>query len=283
MATTAGAAPRLGTPERPLRIVVVGSSVGLYVRPPRAGPLEGTYADLLEAMLHDHGICAVVTNRSRWLLMVTEAHRRFQELVLDHRPDVLVLALGFVESQPRLAPLWSVRMLFTWRPRLSGLARRVRRTMLGPLWWVYVHLSPVLIRWMPWLPSRVRPTTFRRGIEAMTRLARKERAALVLALDVPEASDRVERTLATINRRIDETNLALRALAASPDGPDVVAVSEIVRDLGPDAALPDGIHLSALGHREVATHLVDRIVSWLRATEGHVTSTTSGGGLPPSS
>ncbi|MGH9085486.1 MAG: SGNH/GDSL hydrolase family protein [Acidimicrobiales bacterium] len=283
MATTAGAAPRLGTPERPVRIVVVGSSVGLYVRPPRADPLEGTYADLLGPMLHEHGICAVVTNRSRWLLMVTEAHRRFQELVLDHRPDVVVLALGFVESQPRLAPLWSVRMLFTWRPRLSGFARRVRRAVLGPWWWAYVHLSPVLIRRMPWLPSRVRPTTFQRGIEAMTRLARKERAALVLALDVPEASDRVERTLATINRRIDETNGVLRALASSPDGPDLVAVSEIVRAHGHDAALPDGIHLSALGHREVATRLVDRIVGWHAAMEGRLTSPTSAGARPPSS
>ena len=280
MATDA-AATTLGTQRRPLRVVVVGSSVGLYVRPPRQGPLEGTYADLLGPMLHDRGLCSVVTNRSRWLLTVTEAHRRFQELVLDHRPDVVVLDLGFVESQPRLTPLWVVRLLFTWRPRLSGAARRVRRALLGPWWWCYVHLSPVLIRAMPWLPSRVQPATFGRGIEAMTRLARKERAALVLALDVPAASRRVEQTLASINRRIDATNATLRALGASPEGPTVVAVSQLVRDLGPDAALPDGIHLSAPGHREVAARLVDEIAAWHDRTTTALTPTTSTAAPPP--
>lgn len=269
MSTTPGGGDRLGTPSRPLRVVVVGSSVGMYVRPPRRSPHEGTYADLLEPLLHDAGVETVVVNRSRWLLTVPEVHRRSQELILDHRPDVVVLDVGFVESQPRLTPLWVVRWLFTWRPRLGPVSRAARVLLLGPLWWLYVHGSPLLLRAMPWLPSRVRPATMRRAIESIARLTSKERAALTLLVDVPAVTERVGKTLPGIDRRIEATNATLRAVAAA-DGLTLVPAATLVARLGHEVALPDGIHFSARGHEQVAQLLVGEITRWLETVDGRL-------------
>jgi lysophospholipase L1-like esterase len=251
---------------RRLRIVVVGPSVGYFVRPPRSDPDDGSYPELLERRLRAEGVHAEVVNSSGWFLLVHEAFRDLETLVLRHAPDVVITNFGMGECQPKVIPTTLLRWLYTFkRPSHVG-GRLIERLFAEPVTALYTSWSPRVIAALPWVPYRVSPKRFRYEMLRLVRLVRKERQALVLMLTANPAGPKLEGTLPGTDERSQQFN-AIIGQVAERHGPDarVVDARAIVLAAGIEKALPDGIHFSAHGHRLIADALFDEIQPWLVA------------------
>jgi hypothetical protein len=248
-------------------VVVIGSSVGYFTRPPRHHPDEGTYAELLERGLRAHAIDAAVTNSSEWFMLVTELTRRIEPMVLAHSPHVVVLNFGLLECEPRLVPDRALRWLFSWRPRSGSVSTVFRRMLVHPFNRAYRAVSPRVIRRLPGVPSRVVAPRFEREVERVIELVWKERRGLVLVLGISPVGQNLERIVPGTSERAHEYNGILRAVAARAGGDVVfVDVEELVAEIGSAKAVPDGIHFSVDGHRVVGDALVELTLQWVRET-----------------
>ncbi len=245
---------------RRLRVLIVGSSVGYYVRPPGDGADEQAVDECLEQLLRTSGFDADVRNASRWFETLLEGNRRLPDLLTWFRPHVVVVLFGYIESQPLVCPRWFAKWLFNPWPRSDRWSARARAILLPRGRRVFLQTAPLLAR-LPGLPSRVAPDRVRRETEHLAALARKERGALVLCANVPATDDRIESFLPTTGRRLRQTSAAIEAAVANSDA-RLVDLRALV-DADRSELLPDGIHLSVLGHRMLAERLHDEIGSLL--------------------
>lgn len=249
---------------RPLRVVVVGPSVGYFIRPTRTQLAEGNYAELLEASLNASGIPARVINSAGWFLLVHEAFSQIEDLVLRHSPDVVVTNFGMGECQPKVIPTALLRWLYTWRPASNAVAMAFRRLFLKRINRLYVDLSPRIIAALPRTPYRVRPSRFEYELSRFVRVIRKERKALVLLVNASPAGPKLEQTLPGTDQRAQEFNAITDAVAESQgDDVEVIDARSIVLEAGCDVAIPDGIHFSQAGHRLIAAALHRHIEAWV--------------------
>src|SRR6478672_9384208 len=98
MPDSSGPRPLRGTVERPLRVVVVGSSA-VFMTVPRPKPQDDAapYAVLLREALMGRGITAQVDIHTRWHTTIREVLPHFEPWVRDHFPDVVLVNLGMAE------------------------------------------------------------------------------------------------------------------------------------------------------------------------------------------
>jgi lysophospholipase L1-like esterase len=268
--------PDIPARRPPVRIVVLGSSVGFFVRPPGEAPGEAAYPEVLEELLWARGVEARVTNSSRWFLLATEAFRRLDDLVVAHQPHLVVVNFGLLECEPKVLPTRLVRWLYTWRPGGSVAARFARRLLVRPLTAGYRRLSPLAIRLLP-VPRRVGERRFRLEIGRIVRIVRKERGAQVLLCTVNPPGQSLERVLPGTGEGSRRYSEIIREVAAeSGPGVGVIDTARLVQREGVDEVLPDGIHYNARGHRLVAELLADEVVRRLaphQATQARSDST----------
>ena len=247
-----------------LRIVVVGSSVGYYMRPKRRALSERTYAEHLERILADRGVAARVTNSSRWTTLIRDANRQIEELVYAHAPDVVVSNFGILECEPRTIPMRLLRWLFTKSPSMALPARVARRVFAPPLMRVYVEWSPKALQRLR-LPPRMSRNRFAREIALFTDLVHQERAGLVVLLGIGRPGDRLEQVLPGTRANAAEYTAIIERVAREKPGTRFLDVGGIAP--AEEEIVPDGIHFSPQGHETVARGLADTIQDWL-ACEG---------------
>ena len=179
---TAGApAP---TDDRPLRVLVVGSSISVMMVPPRRHRDEATFGELLPRLLRRQGIPAVGEVDGQWFGTIRDLRRRYEHAVRNRFPDVLVIVFGMAECQARVLPTWLVRHMTTWDLGAAPVSRWYRRR-LAPVAW------RLLRAWQRWAHPRVgartarlSPSRFRGEMAHVIEMARTEVRPLVLVLDV---------------------------------------------------------------------------------------------------
>jgi lysophospholipase L1-like esterase len=250
--------PPLRTTSDPLRVVVLGSSVGYFLRPHRTTLEQRTYAEHLQVLLRRQEIPVEVRNASSWTLLVPEAVQRLEELVLRAAPDVVVVNLGIVDCEPRTIPLRLLRWLFSKSPSGAGISHWTRRVFAPPLYRAYTAGSPRLLKLMP-MPPRVLPKRFERETRMLAEIIRQERGALVLLVGIPRPGDRLEEVLPGTRANASRFNAILRDVA---DEPGVRFVGLEHSALTTEELVPDGIHFSPEGHLEVADLLAVEIADW---------------------
>jgi lysophospholipase L1-like esterase len=242
--------------EPPVRIVVLGSSAGLFIRPPREHPSEGTYAEVLERELLARGLEVVVTNSSAWTLQVTDALRRIAALVFSHQPRVVVINLGMFEAQRLTIPTTWFRWLYSGTSR-GGVNLAVRDAVGPHIVRLYKWMTPRLLARLT-LPHRVPPRRFEQELTSLVDNIRKERGADVLLFTISPPSDRIAATLPDIVGNANSYNDIIRRVASKIGANvEVVEVADLLTDL--DKELPDGLHFSVEGHRLVGEYLAERI------------------------
>jgi hypothetical protein len=247
---------------RPIRIVVIGPSVGYFVRPPRARLEDGNYGEVLERLLAEAGVPAEVTNSCGWWLLVHEAFRDIESRVLLHNPDIVITNFGMGECEPKIIPTAVLKWIYTWRPKGDALTVALRRLFVRPIGWLYMTLSPRLIRILP-VPRRLGARRFEAELRRFVRVVRKERKALVLMLNANPPGPRVEETLPGTHTGAREYNAIMERVAAEEGGEvRVMDVYSLVLREGIDGVLPDGLQYSALGHRIVAEMLATEVRAW---------------------
>jgi lysophospholipase L1-like esterase len=264
------AGPPAPAAARPLRLTVLGSSVGYFVRPPRAGRHDGCFGEVATDLLAESGIAVELHNRSRWLAQVHEAYHRVEDDIVATSPDVVVLCFGWLECQPKVFPTALLRWLTTYRPRYHALFP-VRRFVARKVAKVYVRVTPAIASRWAGLPSRMSERRFARELERLVELCRKETASLVVLLTVNPPTERIEVVLPTVGERSGRYAEIVREVAAGGD--DLVRLLDsraLVLEHGQEAILPDGIHFNAEGHRLVGALLAGEIRRWLELSPaGH--------------
>jgi lysophospholipase L1-like esterase len=234
--------------------------------PERTSRDEGAFGEWVERLLVARGIPATVDNRSRWYELIGTGAERWRRSVRLLTPDVVVIVYGSAECQPNVVPTWLSRHFMTWDQRTGGLGARYRRHVAPPLWRAlrtYQRKASALDRGRTW---RLPPKRYRTELVELVRMTRGE-GALVLLLDIPPFGPRIEHHLPGSAARRDRFQALTREVVTALGDPDVriVPVSAVVQELGFDEALPDGLHLTAAGHRRTADLLVAEMEPWLRA------------------
>ncbi|MGI8537314.1 MAG: hypothetical protein ACR2K2_12680 [Mycobacteriales bacterium] len=183
----------------------------------------------------------------------------------NHFPDVVVVNFGMAECQPRVVPTWLVRHFTTWDRSSAEMARWYRRELAPPLWtavrrWQQVGSGRIGSR-----TARLAPARFAAEIRRIVEMVRAEARPLVLVLDIDPPGPRIVHWLPGIDARVDHYNTVLAGVVRDLGDEEVrfVRSSAIVRELGFDVALPDGLHRSAVGHRRTAELLAAEVRDWL--------------------
>jgi lysophospholipase L1-like esterase len=252
----------LGDVEPPVRIHVLGNSVGYFIRPPRERHEDGTFAEVLERELLDRGVRAIVTNASSWTLFSSEVVKRPAPLVLHYQPRILIVALGMFECQRKTLPTAVFRWLYTDTPQ-GGLNLRIR-ALIGPrIISIYKRLTPLVLDRIR-MPHRVAPRRFESEMAALVALARKECGADVFLLTISPPGDRIAATLRDIRESADKFDDILRRVADDAgEGVRVIEIAPLVNEGPPDVVLPDGFHFNVEGHRRLGVMLADEVMKVL--------------------
>lgn len=261
-----------GGPTRPLSVVVIGNSLTFDQVPPRTSHAEGTYGEVLRDELEAVGVPVTVHLEGRWFDFVSRALQRYESSVRAHVPDVLIVQYGLNESQPYLVPVAVLRHFITDHKSATRVSRRYRRHVVTPVWrrvrTMRRALSPV-VGTRTW---QMTPDRFRGKMSSLVGKAQREFRPLVLVMDVAPPGPLLTHFLPGQEERHRIYQQAIEGLVADFGDPDVrlVRTEPMVRALGFEAALPDGMHFSVLGHRRVGELLAAEVLDWLgrRGDEG---------------
>lgn len=239
------------------KIVILGNSVSIKVRPPARTEGGMTYAEHLIAEGH------TVVNRSRAASMINEAFRWFDEDVIAEHPDVVILQFGVVEACGRRHPRWlsnsvtrnkffnrvvgSNYEFSTGLPRLRRLGLRLLNKVLNQV------LSKAQVSWR-WLSD----DKFIECLKAMIEVSLKDTPARVLVMGISPCGERIQRYLPGSVENISKLNARMKeAIPGFPERVCFVDVSNIVEGSPISDMIPDGVHFSASAHRRVGRHLLE--------------------------
>jgi lysophospholipase L1-like esterase len=226
-------------------VVVVGSSVALFVRAIRVSRDESPYPALIAASYPD----LEVINSSRGSFDIEDAVRDFVPTVMVHDPDLVIMHLGINDCAPRLLPrrVWRFLYAYSSDVLLEGfrsvavqVGRRVDAAARAPF-------ARLLNR--PW----VRPARFLALLDAWLELVQKETSASVILVGIGRPTARVEHALPGISGNVEHYNAILqRATRGQEAWVRFVDVAAWMEGEELERLQPDGIHLSAAGHRRLA-------------------------------
>jgi lysophospholipase L1-like esterase len=255
----------LGSRERPLSIVVLGNSMTFKQIPDRVPGAEGSYGEVLRNRLADAGIAATLHLEGRWFEFINAGLERYEPSVRAHAPDVLIIQYGLNESQPYLTPIWLLRHFITDHKTASRTALWYREH-LSPRVWRKVrayrrHLAP-RIGTRTW---QMHPDRFTAKLTSIIRQARAEFAPLVLVMDIAPPGPLLTHYLPGQEQRHRIYQDAIQRTVAAFGSDDVrlLQTEPMVNRHGFPAALPDGMHFSALGHLEVGEACAAEVIGWL--------------------
>lgn len=255
--------------QRPLSVVVIGNSLTFDQVPPRTTHAEGTYGEVLRDELAAVGVPVTLHLEGRWFDFVSRGLRRYEPAVRAHVPDILIVHYGLNESQPYLVPVSALRHFITDHTSATRLSRRYRQHVVTPVWrkvrTMRRALSPV-VGTRTW---QMTPDRFRGKMSSLIGKARREFRPLVLVMDIAPPGPLLTHFLPGQEERHRIYQQVIEDLVADFGDPDVrlVRSEPIVRSLGFEAALPDGMHFSVLGHRRVGELLASEVLDWLSSRE----------------
>lgn len=250
---------------RPLSVVVIGNSLTFDQVPPRNTHLEGTYGEVLREELAAIGVPVELHLEGRWFEFVSSGLRRYEQSVRAHVPDVVIVQYGLNESQPYLFPIWGLRHFITDHKSACRFSLGYRRHVVTPVWRrvraMRRFLSPI-VGTRTW---QMTPERFRGKMSSLIGKARREFRPLVLVMDVAPPGPLLTHFLPGQQERHRIYQQVVEELVAGFGDPDVrlVRTEPVVRAVGFEAALPDGMHFSVLGHRLVGELLTAEVVDWL--------------------
>lgn len=258
-------------PVQPLlRVLILGNSTAVVVGR-KSTRLDGRYGDVLERLLRQRGIEAIVTSRARPWDLVSDAIGKFMEAQHTTCSDVVVINFGLGECEPIVIPRALMRWTndVRWVSSFNPIASRMTKLILPRVLRFRVWLMPRVMPRLGMRTFRLSPARFEAELTRLMIVARNLTAGLVLVLTPHAPSPFQEQLLPSFRERAALYERIMRRAVARANDPNVMIVEAgaVVEKLGWRRALSDGLHFSAEGHFAVATLIEDAIVSWL-AREG---------------
>lgn len=230
-----------------VKVVVIGNSVGMRVRPPLESPHNMNYSQVLEQLISDHFPDRVVSveNISFHRLMVKDVLESIENY-LTKLPHFFIINLGVVDASTREIPLWYANILKNNKSLLGKLFSGFHMRIIVPKRRLFVKLRGGR--------SWVKLQSFAESYEKLIQALLKETNARVIALGINQGDKRIEESLpgsmrnyalyneqiASVTRRFDQSYIEVNDFLTQED-------------------FPDGIHYNAEGHQKLARRLCEEI------------------------
>lgn len=237
-----------------LKIGIIGNSVALRNRPPRATPQNKNYTKFLEELLAEQfsETVLLIQNMAFGAATLMDAHLHLDEYI-QSLPDYFIINLGVVDASTREIPLWYYKYINSrkdsWLVKINAqfhkhLIKRIRPVL-------------VLLRGKrPWTSSR----RFRTLYTALIQTLHKETNATIITLPINPANERVEHELPGSHANHLKYNRIIQEIS------DEFNLYHIdLSDLDSITHYPDGVHFSLEGHKIIARRLHDIIAQDYRA------------------
>ena len=244
-----------------MKICILGNSVGFRIRPARNNIQETTYSEIIES--HGHN----VRNVSKSAIMINEAFAYLEEDVITFFPDAVILHYGIVEVSCRRTFRWTnnkaivnyyTNRLFARSFTFSSIQRSIYNFFLRAFNWSTRNLSTLFSLQWQWLPT----PRFLTVLKSMLQLITKETNAVIVVIGVTPSFNRAENLMKESHKNILEMNSGMKAICEQfPCRVKYLDPDSFVRDSNIDDLVPDGIHFSAEGHRQLAEKLMSLIES----------------------
>lgn len=233
---------------RNLKVTIVGNSVGLRVRPPKAYPNNKNYGMLLEEMLQEKypdtmvfvkNLC--IGRGTLWDILNKRGD------ILNTFPNYYVVNLGVTDASTREIPLWFSNIVNRNRP--SFFKKVLRGFYIHIIRKIRPHL--VLLRGKTtWTSKKNFEIYFDKFIDYLV----KEANARIIIISINSANKRIEDELPGSTKNYIEYNEIIKAIADKYNA-YYVDFSDIVHEIH----APDGIHFSVEGH-EILSNRIFNII-----------------------
>ena len=221
-----------------MKIVIIGNSVALRVRPPKAHPNNKNYTYCLKQNRPNDE----VVNTALGAMTVLDITGQIDSFI-NHCPDWYVINLGVVEACSREAPLWLFRMATSHR---RGILVKGAKILYGG---IFARFRPFFTR-LRMGKSWVNKSTFQRHFDLLMTLLLKETNAKIIVLGINAPSQRIEMLLPGSTDKIVAYNRVLEAVAAQHKQ-SFVDLSDLIADTN----YPDGVHFNQEGHELIARRI----------------------------
>lgn len=168
------------------KIVIIGNSVALRVRPPKEAPYNKNYGTVLQELLtaEDPKRTYLVQNKGLSRLLISEVFDRFDEYVQEF-PDYYIINLGVVDASTREIPLWFANII---RSEKNSLFHRFMKGLHFHLI-KKQHAFFVKLRGKKtWISER----RFEQYYERLLKDLKKETNARFITLSVNTGNERIE-------------------------------------------------------------------------------------------
>ncbi|ASO20688.1 lysophospholipase L1-like esterase [Actinoalloteichus hoggarensis] len=251
----------------PLSVVVIGNSAVYQQAPARRRREEGVYAEEMRTLLRARGIDAALHMEGGWFDLITTPSRRYEPLIRNHFPDVVIIHYGAAEAGPYLMPFGLLRHLTRRSSPIGRAGELYRRVVVANAWRVarwYRQAMSAVVGDRTW---QMRPTIFAAHLTNVVTQIRRDRRPLVLVVDITPAGDALEHFLPGIKKRHETYRTTIAEAVRRLDDSDVrvVPIVDLLAPLGWEDAVPDGLHYSAKSHAILGQWLADTVVEWLTA------------------
>lgn len=236
--------------NQPLKVSVIGNSVGLRVRPPQPYPDNMNYSQLLQPMLEDQlgtrvdaeNLCVGRSTIRDLLEMGDTIYHSF--------PNIFIINAGITDCSTREIPLWFSNIIYSSRTSFfRNVAAAIHKFIIIPQRRRFVVLRGKR--------SWISPRQFRHFYSKLIRDLVKNTNGFLILMKINDCTDRVETQLPGTRANITRFNAIIEDLRdLAPDRIKLINVD----DLNPETDLPDGIHYSREGHDKIAIILRDAVV-----------------------
>lgn len=242
--------------NRSLKIIVLGNSVSLIIRPPdkNASP----YPILIER----HFDNAFMVTKNDQAGIVTDALDNLYRWIVSFWPDIIIIHYGINEACSRLLPHFLHQYLF--KERRSEISKPILRKFISAL--IY-KISPFLIQFFR-SGSWMSPENYGILLDRLISLTNKECAANIIVLNIPNITERIEKLLPGSIKNIREYNKIIENVCTSKKV-YLVDLYSLSNEIGTELFVPDGIHLSSLGHEKLAEMINDYITNKISYKKKH--------------
>lgn len=228
------------------KIVILGDSVSLRIRPVRRDATEKTYAEHLAALNPRF----FVVNLGRGAASI-KSQMVDMDPIIRQFPDFYVLNFGIVDCSTRSVPEWVFRFVNTIKPS-EWLIRRWARKFVD-FFEKKNRKSLVLLRGKrSWTSEKDFKSVYLKTIK----LLQKETGAQLICLGINQTDERVESQLPGTKQKINQYNQVIKQVCEST-GCSFVDTYNLIEPKN----VPDGIHFDAAGHKQVALLILEIVNS----------------------
>ena len=224
------------------KLVILGNSTGLRVRPPVEHPYNRSFTELLRVEA-GYDVINLCSGRALVRDLIDYPDASIREF-----PDYYVISIGISDACTREIPLW-----------FSNIMKRSRRSLLRNVSHLIYNLCIKKVRKhlvkLRFRTSWTGHLRFEKEINKLIKDLTKNTNARLIFIGILTPSDRVERELPGSRDSVTKFNNILKKIVSQKNRCYLIEVD----DLNSADHYPDGIHWNSAGHLMMFNKINDHI------------------------